>query len=147
MSRHRPNRAELVEQLWHEQPGLYRGYLVDTITALFVGILLVIGGRQRTQAPAWDVVNANGGPAAWGMAFAVAGVLLAIAALTSPRLITWTLWVLAGMYVILAASFLVSVLRDPEGGGSFIGTVLAARAAFMHLSRAQAYREGPRWTE
>jgi len=139
-------RVQLVHHLWRQQPGLYRGYAADVLTALIIGTLLILGGRDRTQAPAWDVVNANGGPLAWGMVFLVGGVLLAVLSHRSPRLMVWTLRLLAVIYLILALAFLVSVWNDPSGGGSFIGAVFAARCSFMHLSRGQAYVEGPKWT-
>lgn len=135
-----------VHALWERQPGLFRGYLADTATALLLGTLLILGGRQRTQAPAWDVVNANGGPIVWGAVFVTGGALLILAKTRPNALMVVTLWLLALMYLVLAMAFLVSVLRDPSGSGSFIGVVLAARASFMHVSRAQAYRENPPWT-
>lgn len=132
--------------LWHEQPGLFRGYLADVATAVILGIILIAGGRQRTQAPAWAVVNANGGPVAWGAVILCFGALLLFAAIEPTRLVTWALWTLALVHLILAMSFLVSVLNDPRDSGSFVGVLYAARASFMHVSRAQAYREEPRWT-
>lgn len=139
-------RMRTVHALWERQPGLFRGYLADVITALSLGTLLIVGGYQRTHAPAWGVVNANGGPVVWGAVFLTGGALLVLASATPNLLMVVTLWLLALMYLVLALSFLVSVLSDPTGTGSFIGALLAGRASFMHVSRAQAYREDPRWT-
>lgn len=119
--------------------------MVDVATALIFGALLAAGGHQRTQATAWDVVNANGGPKVWGLVLVWLGAMLAIAAMFG-RLVPVALWLLALYYLIIGMSFFVSVWQDPTHGATYIGVVLTFRAAVMHVSRAQAYREGPRWT-
>lgn len=135
-------RSAWLHELWREQPGLFRGYVVDTLTALTIAVLLVSGGRQHTQAPAWDVVNDNGGPMAWGLVLCALGVLLGFAGLLGPRVVTWMLWVLALYYLVLAVAFFESAWHDPAHSASYFGVVLLTRAAVMHVSRAQGYLEG-----
>lgn len=121
--------------------------MVDAATAFGIGLLLIVGGRQHTQAAAWDVVNANGGPVAWGAVVLALGAALLVATALGARYVVIALWALALFYVVLGIAFAVAAWRDPEQGASYIGSMFTLRASIMHLSRAQAYREGPRqWT-
>lgn len=141
-------RSAALHELWREQPGLFRGYVVDLVTALGLGTILAVGGRQHTQATAWDVVNDNGGPVCWGLVLIGLGLLLALTTVLGPHWVPWTLWALALFYLVLGIAFSVAVWADPAQGASYFGAVLVVRAAIMHVSRAQAYREGPQnpWT-
>lgn len=133
--------------LWGQQPGLFRGFVVDVLTTIIFGTLLATGGYQRTHVVAWAVVNANGGPKAWGLVLVWLGVMLAIAAMFG-RLVPIALWALALYYVIIGIAFFVAVRQDPAQTSNYVGVVLVVRCAVMHVSRAQAYREGPAlWTE
>ena len=138
----RPRRTAPVRRLWRQQHGLRRGYLTDVTTSFLIGVLLVVGGRARTKAPAWDLLNANGGPVVWGAVLIVLGVLLVAAPSWRPGAVVVVLSVLSVFYGLLALWFFRSAL-PAETGASFIGAVFAARAMVMHLSRAWAYREGP----
>jgi hypothetical protein len=136
-----------VRALWGQQPGLFRGFVVDVLTALVFGGLLAQGGFQRTHVVAWAVVNANGGPKVWGLVLVWLGVLLGVTALFG-RLVPIALWLLALYYVVIGIAFFVAVWQDPAQTSNYIEVVLVVRCAVMHVSRAQAYREGPAlWTE
>lgn len=129
-----------IRQLWLEQPGLHRGYLVDVVTAIVIGLALILGGRQRTVAVAWSTLNANGGPLLWGSVFvAIAGVLIA-ATFVSNRAMMIALWIAAIPYALLGYWFLdIAMFHEPSA--SFVGGLLCTRAAVMHISRATAYWE------
>ena len=137
-----PVRRAWFRRLWAEQPGLRRGYLMDVATALLMGSLLIIGGRDRTTAASWATLNANGGPIVWGVVLAALGAALIAATFWRPGAVVVVLVVLAGFYGLLALWFLQSAL-PVESGSSFVAAVFASRDAGMHLSRAWAYREGP----
>ena len=136
----RANRAWF-RQLWREQPGLYRGYLVDVVTAIAIGTALVLGGRQRTVAVAWRTLNENGGPTLWGVVFLTMAALLIAATFTAGRTMMFVLLLAAAPYGLLGTWFLVGALTEPSA--SFIGALLCFRAAYMHVSRAAAYWVGP----
>jgi hypothetical protein len=129
-----------VRRLWAEQPGLYRGYIVDVVTAVVVGLALVLGGRQRTVAVAWRTLNESGGPVLWGSVFLACAILLIAATFFSRRVLWLTLWVAAVPYALIGSGFLFGALTEPTA--SFLGALLCFRTAFMHLSRAEAYRAG-----
>lgn len=123
-----------------EQPGLHRGYLVDTLSAIVIGLALILGGRERTVAVAWRTLNDSGGPLLWGSVFiAMAGVLI-VATFISHRAMMVALWGAAVPYALLGYWFLdVAAFHEPSA--SFVGGLLCARAAIMHISRATAYWE------
>lgn len=127
--------------LWSEQPGLFRGYLVDVATAAVLGTLLIVGGRQRASARAWAVINDYGGPVVWGTFLLALAVVLAVAGLASTTAMYGALVGGAFVYLLFALFFGAAALADDHA--SFFGAVMCARAALMHLSRATAYREGP----
>jgi hypothetical protein len=130
-----------VRQLWEEQPGLHRGYLVDVLTAVAVACALILGGRARTVAVAWQTLNESGGPVVWGAVFACVAGLLVAATFVSGRAMMAALWVTAVPYALIGSWFLHGALTEPSA--SFLGTILCFRAAIMHLSRGDAYRAGP----
>lgn len=125
-------------QVWGEQPGLHRGYVVDVVTAALIGVVLVVGGRDRTQAPAWDTLNASGGPLMWGVVLLVLGALLVTATFWRTTAVVSVLVMLTAYYWLVAWWFLISALPAATGS-SFVGAILTARAGVMHLSRAWAY--------
>lgn len=127
--------------LWQQQPGLFRGYIVDVATACVFSVALIVGGRQRTVAPAWKTLNENGGPQLWGIVFAVIAASLIVALFLSGRMMMLALWLAATPYGLLGWWFFASALTEPSA--SFIGAILCFRAAIMHTSRADAYRAGP----
>lgn len=116
--------------------------MVDVITALAFGALLATAGYQRTRATPWAVVNANGGPKLWGLVLVWLGVALLVTVMFG-RLMHVVLWLLALYYLVIGMAFFISVWRDPTQGATYVSCVLAVRCAFMHLSRAQVYLQGP----
>lgn len=138
--RARSSRRSWFRQVWVDQPGLHRGYIMDVLTAFTIGALLIVGGRRRTVAPAWDTLNASGGPLLWGAILIGLGAVLVAATFWRPAAVVAALAVLTMFYWLLALWFLRSAWPAATGA-SFIGAVLMTRAGIMHLSRAWAYRE------
>lgn len=136
-----PGRDQTIAGLWRSQGGLHRGFLMDAATALFIGAHLVISGRARTKAAAWDTLNANGGPTVWGAILLGLGVALVAASYWGTRAVLAVLLALASFYGLLALWFFKSSL-PLETGASFVGAWFAFRAMGMHLSRAWAYWQG-----
>lgn len=136
----RLSRRSWFRQVWVESPGLHRGYIMDVLTAFTIGVLLIVGGRARTVAPAWGTLNDSGGPLLWGAVLIGLGVVLVAATFWRPAAVVAALCLLTMFYWLLALWFLRSAW-PVETGASFIGAVLMARAGIMHLSRAWAYRE------
>lgn len=129
-----------VALLWDEQPGLWRGYLADVAATTVIGVLLIVGGRDRTRGPAWHTLNDAGGPLLWGTLALVVGVGLALAGLAGRAGLVWALRVTAVLYVLLGYWWCTGAVIDDRA--SFIGVALAVKIAFMTLSRAEAYRAG-----
>lgn len=111
---------------------------MDVTTALALGVLTIVGGRGRTTGPAWDTLNASGGPLVWGVVLVVLAGVLVAATFWRPGAVLAALVALAIVYGLVGWWFFVSAI---PGGASFWGAVLCARAMGMHLSRAWAYYE------
>lgn len=134
-------RNPVITALWTAQGGLHRGYLMDVVTALFIGAHLVCSGRARTRAPAWATLNASGGPVVWGAILLGLGAALILAACVGTYAVLAVMLLLASFYGLLALWFFKSSL-PVETGASFVGAWFAFRAMGMHLSRAWAYWRG-----
>jgi hypothetical protein len=135
------DRRSWAYELWHQQPGLHRGYLVDTTTAVLMACALILGGRARTRAVAWGTLNDNGGPLLWGTVFAAAAVLLIAATFVSGQAMMAALWFAAAPYALIGWWFFQTAAFE-EPSASFVGALICLRAAVMHISRAEAYRAG-----
>jgi hypothetical protein len=129
-----------VRQLWREQPGLHRGYVVDVLTAITVACALILGGRDRTVAVAWRTLNESGGPVVWGSVFALCAIALIAATFMSAPAMTIALWASAMPYGLVGTWFLHAALTEPSA--SFFAAILCIRAALMHVSRGVAYYSG-----
>lgn len=111
---------------------------MDTVTAIAVGLALILGGRERTVAVAWQTLNASGGPLLWGIVFASMAAVLVVATFISGIAMMIALWIAAVPYALLGYWFLdMAAFHEPSA--SFVGGLLCVRAAFMHVSRATAY--------
>lgn len=130
-----------VRRLWVEQPGLQRGYFGDLALAGLFGGFVVVGGRDRTGAAAWAFVNANGGPALWGTFLLVGALALCAVPWLGRVEAMWAMWLLAFLYVVLGVAFASTF---PDGESSAAGALMCFYVAYNHISRAQAYKDGPR---
>lgn len=135
-------RRQWVRELWQEQPGLHRGYIVDVVTAVAIATALIAGGYQRTAAAAWGTLNNSGGPVLWGAVFAAVAAVLLIATLISGRAMMCALWLAAILYALMGWWFLQNALPH-ESTVSFVATIMQFRAAATHVFRGEAYRAGP----
>lgn len=134
-----------VRRLWTEQPGLFRGYAGDLALAALFGALIVAGGRERTGAAAWSVINANGGPTLWGLLLLGGALSLVAAPWLTAATAARVLWGLGFLYMVIGLGFGYAYLTD--GRSSPAGALLCLYVAYTHLSRAQVYKDGPtEWT-
>ncbi len=137
----KPTGHPTLRQLWREQPGLFRGYLVDVALSASFGLLVILGGRDKTTASAWAVVNHHGGPALWGTVFFAVAVVLVLGAFTSPAILAKLLQVAALIFTIMVIGFGKAALIGESNG---TGALLCLYPVINYVLRAQAYLDGPR---
>ncbi|MCD2193533.1 hypothetical protein LQ327_09070 [Actinomycetospora endophytica] len=131
-----------IRKLWQQQPGLLDGFVTDVLTTFALGSFMVTGGRDRTVAAAFSVINQNGGPELWGTFFLVLGVVMLGSIVFPPRFLGVVLGMAALYYVLVALFFGYAAAHDT--GASWIGTVLFMKVAITHVSRGVIYLGGPR---
>lgn len=99
-----PRRTYHKVQFWAE---LLAGMTVS------MAVVLLVGGAERTSAPAYRVITENG-PLIWGLMFFVTGILTIVCARWCHGALRWALLGQAIPYAALGFSFAITAVQHPD---------------------------------